>query len=113
MMKKEIKNFDGVGAVFVLIFLRFRSIILQVKRVSMHSLRSAWRILLWQQKERTQEKSATYNVVVKTKKGKGFPPAEEHPDVQIFVSTLDRGLNENGYILPGLGDAGDRLFGTK
>ena len=39
--------------------------------------------------------------------------AEEHPDVQIFVSTLDRCLNENGYILPGLGDAGDRLFGTK
>lgn len=39
--------------------------------------------------------------------------AKEHPDVQIYVSTLDRCLNENGYILPGLGDAGDRLFGTK
>lgn len=39
--------------------------------------------------------------------------AEEHPDIEIFVSTLDRCLNENGYILPGLGDAGDRLFGTK
>ena len=39
--------------------------------------------------------------------------AETHPDVEIFVSTLDRGLNENCYILPGLGDAGDRLFGTK
>ncbi len=39
--------------------------------------------------------------------------AEEHPDVHVFVSTLDRCLNENGYILPGLGDAGDRLFGTK
>lgn len=39
--------------------------------------------------------------------------AEAHPDVQIFVSTLDRCLNEKGYILPGLGDAGDRLFGTK
>ena len=39
--------------------------------------------------------------------------AEAHPDVHIFVSTLDRCLNENGYILPGLGDAGDRLFGTK
>ena len=37
----------------------------------------------------------------------------EHPDVRIYVSTLDRELNENGYILPGLGDAGDRLFGTK
>ncbi len=39
--------------------------------------------------------------------------AETHPDVNIYVSTLDRQLNENGYILPGLGDAGDRLFGTK
>ena len=39
--------------------------------------------------------------------------AEAHPDVHIYVSTLDRALNENGYILPGLGDAGDRLFGTK
>lgn len=39
--------------------------------------------------------------------------AETYPDVQIFVSTLDRCLNENKYILPGLGDAGDRIFGTK
>ncbi len=39
--------------------------------------------------------------------------ATEHPDVTVYVSTLDRCLNENGYILPGLGDAGDRLFGTK
>ena len=39
--------------------------------------------------------------------------AEAHPDVKIYVSTLDRELNEKGYILPGLGDAGDRLFGTK
>lgn len=39
--------------------------------------------------------------------------AETHPDVKIYVSTLDRQLNEHGYILPGLGDAGDRLFGTK
>ncbi|MBR6807355.1 MAG: uracil phosphoribosyltransferase [Clostridia bacterium] len=39
--------------------------------------------------------------------------AEAHPDVDIYVSTLDRCLNEYGYILPGLGDAGDRLFGTK
>ncbi len=39
--------------------------------------------------------------------------AEKHPDVNIYVSTLDRCLNKNGYILPGLGDAGDRLFGTK
>ena len=39
--------------------------------------------------------------------------AEAHPDAEIFVSTLDRCLNEHGYILPGLGDAGDRIFGTK
>lgn len=39
--------------------------------------------------------------------------ADAHPDVKIFISMLDRQLNENGYILPGLGDAGDRLFGTK
>ena len=37
----------------------------------------------------------------------------EHPDVEVYVSTLDRQLNENGYILPGWGDAGDRIFGTK
>ena len=39
--------------------------------------------------------------------------ASAHPDVQIYVATVDRELNENGYILTGLGDAGDRLFGTK
>ena len=39
--------------------------------------------------------------------------AEAYPDVNIYVSTLDRCLNDHGYILPGLGDAGDRLFGTK
>ncbi len=39
--------------------------------------------------------------------------AKAHPDIPVYVSTLDRQLNENGYILPGLGDAGDRLFGTK
>ena len=38
---------------------------------------------------------------------------DAHPDVHVYVSTVDRQLNENGYILPGLGDAGDRLFGTK
>jgi len=38
---------------------------------------------------------------------------EEHPDVKIIVAQLDEGLNENSYIVPGLGDAGDRLFGTK
>ena len=38
---------------------------------------------------------------------------EKHPDVQIYVGHLDRQLNENAYIMPGLGDAGDRIFGTK
>lgn len=38
---------------------------------------------------------------------------EEHPDVDIFIAALDDHLNENGYIVPGLGDAGDRIFGTK
>ena len=37
----------------------------------------------------------------------------DHPDVPIFTAALDRELDENGYIVPGLGDAGDRLFGTK
>ena len=39
--------------------------------------------------------------------------SEAHPDVQIYVGNLDRCLNENAYICPGLGDAGDRIFGTK
>ena len=36
-----------------------------------------------------------------------------HPDVQLFVGTIDKGLNEEGYIVPGLGDCGDRIYGTK
>ena len=36
-----------------------------------------------------------------------------HPDVSIFTASIDRELNDHGYILPGLGDAGDRIFGTK
>ena len=39
--------------------------------------------------------------------------ADAHPDVMIYCAALDRELNESGYILPGLGDAGDRLFGTR
>ena len=38
---------------------------------------------------------------------------EEHPDVNIYVAAVDEKLNDHGYIVPGLGDAGDRLFGTK
>ena len=37
----------------------------------------------------------------------------DHPDVDIYVATLDSHLNDHGYIVPGLGDAGDRIFGTK
>ena len=37
----------------------------------------------------------------------------DHPDVHIVSAAVDRGLNEHGYIVPGLGDAGDRLYGTK
>lgn len=38
---------------------------------------------------------------------------EQHPDVPVFTAAIDQGLDEHGYIIPGLGDAGDRLFGTK
>ena len=38
---------------------------------------------------------------------------EVHPDVEVYIGHLDRELNENAYICPGLGDAGDRIFGTK
>lgn len=38
---------------------------------------------------------------------------KEHPDIDIYIASLDEQLNEHGYIVPGLGDAGDRLFGTK
>lgn len=38
---------------------------------------------------------------------------EQHPDVDIYLAALDEKLNEKGYIVPGLGDAGDRIFGTK
>ena len=38
---------------------------------------------------------------------------EKHPDVDLYIAAIDDGLNENAYIYPGLGDAGDRIFGTK
>lgn len=38
---------------------------------------------------------------------------KDHPDVDIYIGALDEGLNDHGYIVPGLGDAGDRIFGTK
>ena len=39
--------------------------------------------------------------------------AKAHPDVQVFTAAVDSHLNDHGYIVPGLGDAGDRMFGTK
>lgn len=39
--------------------------------------------------------------------------ANAHPDVEIYVAAIDKGLNKHGYILPGFGDAGDKIFGTK
>jgi len=39
--------------------------------------------------------------------------SKAHPDVHIYCANVDEGLNERGYIVPGLGDAGDRIFGTK
>jgi uracil phosphoribosyltransferase len=39
--------------------------------------------------------------------------ARAHPDVRVFTAALDERLNDHGYIVPGLGDAGDRLYGTK
>ena len=38
---------------------------------------------------------------------------DNHPDVELWIGCIDKGLNKNGYIVPGLGDAGDRIFGTK
>ncbi|WP_416356433.1 uracil phosphoribosyltransferase [Aureimonas phyllosphaerae] len=38
---------------------------------------------------------------------------EAHPDIPVFTASIDQGLNEKGYIIPGLGDAGDRMYGTK
>jgi uracil phosphoribosyltransferase len=38
---------------------------------------------------------------------------QAHPDVELYAAALDRELNNHGYILPGLGDAGDRIFGTQ
>ena len=48
----------------------------------------------------------------------GAPPAwekmqKDHPDVDVYVAAMDPILNDHGYIVPGLGDAGDRIFGTK
>ena len=51
------------------------------------------------------------NIIAAPEGIKAFTKA--HPDVDVFVSQIDEKLNEHGYIVPGLGDAGDRIFGTK
>jgi uracil phosphoribosyltransferase len=38
---------------------------------------------------------------------------QDHPDVEVYIAAVDEKLNDHGYIVPGLGDAGDRIFGTK
>jgi len=56
--------------------------------------------------------SVRFVCVVSAPEGIGKMQAE-HPDVPIFTAAVDRQLNDRGYILPGLGDFGDRLFGTE
>jgi len=62
-------------------------------------------------KERGAE-SIQFMCIVAAPEGVG-KMLEEHPEVPVFAAALDRQLNDAGYILPGLGDAGDRLFGTR
>jgi uracil phosphoribosyltransferase len=57
-------------------------------------------------------RSVTLVCLVSAPEGIGRVQAE-HPDVRIVTAAIDRGLNERGFIVPGLGDAGDRLYGTK
>jgi uracil phosphoribosyltransferase len=60
----------------------------------------------------TRPKSIRFVCLVSSPEGIGaFQTA--HPDVPIYTAAVDRQLNDHGYILPGLGDAGDRIFGTK
>ena len=50
---------------------------------------------------------------MQTRHGPIAAPSLTHPDVPIVTAAVDSHLNEHGYIVPGLGDAGDRMFGTK
>ena len=62
--------------------------------------------------KQTHPRSIRFVCLVTCPQGlKTFPDA--HPDVPVYTPAVDRGLNEHGYIVPGLGDAGDRIFGTK
>lgn len=59
-----------------------------------------------------QPKSIKFICILSTNEGINYIE-KNHPDVDIYAASLDEKLNEKGYIVPGLGDAGDRLFGTK
>lgn len=62
--------------------------------------------------KKTQPRSIRFVCLVTCPEGlKTFHDA--HPDVPVYTPAIDRGLNDHGYIVPGLGDAGDRIFGTK
>ena len=62
--------------------------------------------------KQTQPRSIRFVCLVTCPKGlKTFH--DHHPDVPVYTPAVDRGLNDHGYIVPGLGDAGDRIFGTK
>lgn len=61
--------------------------------------------------KKREAKNIRLNCVVAAPEGVALLE-KEHPDVKIFAAVLDRELNKNGYIMPGLGDAGDRIFGT-
>ena len=62
-------------------------------------------------KQRTHQSIKLMNIIAAPEGVKRIQ--DEHPDVHIFTAALDDHLNEHGYIVPGLGDAGDRIFGTK
>ena len=60
-----------------------------------------------------EEQATTYYHDVIRMDMKNLRVQAAHPDVDIFLAGCDERLNENAYIIPGLGDAGDRIFGTK
>lgn len=64
-----------------------------------------------QLKEKSQPKSITFVCLLAAPEGIQYVQ-DHHPDVRIITTAIDRCLNENSYIVPGLGDAGDRIYGT-
>lgn len=68
---------------------------------------------IWQLKTSNKEEQKNIQLVCLVGAPEGVKAIQEaHPDVDITLASLDEKLNEHGYIVPGLGDAGDRLFGT-